>query len=233
MITNQYFIETPEGILLQLTPAGLVPRLFAWGIDFVVRAVIVLAVLLVSLFFGQAGMGVFLVTYFVVTWLYPVIFEVWREGQTIGKRAFNIQVCMDNGMPVGVQASMIRNLLIVADFLPMMFGVGIVSMLFSTNSKRLGDHMAGTIVVYCAKEASVSLQLTVPAVMPPMVLNLEEQRAVLAFAERYEHLPKERANELAQLLSPLCRTDNPTQEILGFAQSIIGSDNLQNKKQGK
>lgn len=230
MITNQYSIETPEGILLQLTPAGIVPRLFAWGVDFVVRAIIVLAVLLASLLFGQAGMGVFLVVYFVVAWLYPVIFEVWREGQTIGKRLFDIQVCMDNGMPVGVQASMIRNLLIVADFLPMMFGVGIISMLFSTNSKRLGDHIAGTLVVYCAKEQSLPLQLTVPALMPPAVLNLDEQRAVLAFAERFDSLPKERADELAQLLKPLCRTNNPTQEILGFAQSIIGGDNAKNKE---
>lgn len=230
MITNQYSIETPEGILLQLTPAGIVPRLFAWGVDFVVRAIIVLAVLLASLLFGQAGMGVFLVAYFVVAWLYPVIFEVWREGQTIGKRLFDIQVCMDNGMPVGVQASMIRNLLIVADFLPIMFGVGIISMLFSANSKRLGDHMAGTIVVYCAKEQSLPLQLTVPALMPPAVLNLDEQRAVLAFAERFDSLPKERADELAQLLKPLCRTNNPTQEILGFAQSIIGDDNAKNKE---
>lgn len=230
MITNQYSIETPEGILLQLTPAGIVPRLFAWGVDFVVRAIIVLAVLLASLLFGQAGMGVFLVVYFVVAWLYPVIFEVWREGQTIGKRLFDIQVCMDNGMPVGVQASMIRNLLIVADFLPMMFGVGIISMLFSTNSKRLGDHIAGTLVVYCAKEQSLPLQPTVPALMPPAVLNLDEQRAVLAFAERFDSLPKERADELAQLLKPLCRTNNPTQEILGFAQSIIGGDNAKNKE---
>lgn len=230
MITNQYSIETPEGILLQLTPAGIVPRLFAWGVDFVVRAIIVLAVLLASLLFGQAGMGVFLVAYFVVAWLYPVIFEVWREGQTIGKRLFDIQVCMDNGMPVGVQASMIRNLLIVADFLPMMFGVGIISMLFSTNSKRLGDHIAGTLVVYCAKEQSLPLQPTVPALMPPAVLNLDEQRAVLAFAERFDSLPKERADELAQLLKPLCRTNNPTQEILGFAQSIIGGDNAKNKE---
>lgn len=230
MITNQYSIETPEGILLQLTPAGIVPRLFAWGVDFVVRAIIVLAVLLASLLFGQAGMGVFLVVYFVVAWLYPVIFEVWREGQTIGKRLFDIQVCMDNGMPVGVQASMIRNLLIVADFLPIMFGVGIISMLFSANSKRLGDHIAGTLVVYCAKEQSLPLQLTVPALMPPTVLNLDEQRAVLAFAERFDSLPKERADELAQLLKPLCRTNNPTQEILGFAQSIIGGDNAKNKE---
>lgn len=225
MITNQYPTETPEGILLLLSPAGIVPRMFAWAIDFVVRAVIVATVLLITMFFAEAGFGVFLVMYFVVTWLYPVIFEVWRDGQTIGKRVFGLQVCMDNGMPIGLQASMIRNLLILADFLPMAFGAGILSMLFSANSKRLGDHVAGTLVVYRAKEQSLSLQLTASAVMPPMVLDLDEQKAVLAFAERLDSLPKERAGELANLLTPLCRTNNRINEVLGFAKAIVG-DNL-------
>lgn len=222
MISNQLPFETPEGILLQLTPAGLVPRICAWGVDFLVRGLIVVVFLVIGAILGRSGFGLFLVVYFVVSWLYPVIFEVWRDGQTIGKRAFGIYVCMDNGMPVGLKASMTRNLLILADFLPMAFASGILSMLFSTGSKRLGDHLAGTLVVYQNNDTSPVLRLSGTPVLPPMVLDVDEQRAVLAFAERFDKLPKERADELAKLLAPLCKTDDPKTEILGFAKAILG-----------
>lgn len=226
MIDNRTQHQTPEGILLTLMPAGLVVRGFAWLVDFLLRFFLCLSLLLVFSFFGEVGYGLSMLAYFFVVWLYPVLFEVLWGGQTIGKRMFNIQVCMDNGMPIGWQASMVRNLLLVADFLPLGFFAGIVSMLFSGNAKRLGDHVAGTMVVYVTDKATDRPMSNEPPVPLPMVLSLEEQQAVLSFAERYEDLPVVRRQELAEILSPLTKDHAPNQvigqAILGYAQTIIG-----------
>lgn len=208
--------------MLTLIPAGVVVRGFAWLVDFLLRFFLCLLLLFVFSFFKEVGYGLSMLAYFFVVWLYPVLFEVLWGGQTIGKRIFKIRVCMDNGMPIGWQASMVRNLLLAADFLPFGFFAGIVSMLFSGNAKRLGDHVAGTMVVYVAQRATDRPMSDEPPVPLPMVLSLEEQQAVLSFAERYEDLPVARRQELAKILSPLTKDQNPSQAILGYAQTIIG-----------
>lgn len=85
---------------------------------------------------------------FLLEWFYPIIFEVYRQGQTPGKKVMAIKVLQDNGIPVGWPTSLIRNLLRAVDFLPMMYGFGVVSMLIARNFRRLGDLAAGTLVVY-------------------------------------------------------------------------------------
>ena len=55
---------------------------------------------------------------FALEWLYPVVFELTPSGATPGKRVFGLRVVMDNGLPVTPAASMTRNLLRAADFLP-------------------------------------------------------------------------------------------------------------------
>ena len=67
---------------------------------------------------------------------------------TPGKKSQGIYVCHDDGTPITLSASMIRNLLRVADFLPFMYLVGVFSVLFNRKSQRIGDMVAGTMVVY-------------------------------------------------------------------------------------
>lgn len=143
---------TPEGLLLTLMPAGLTPRLSAWLIDFLIRAVIIIIVSSISAFFGTAGMGIIAIAYFLITWLYPVYFEVYRRGMTPGKKRQGIYVCHDDGTPISLTSSMTRNLLRVADFLPFGFAAGILTILFTKRSQRLGDIVAGTLVVYEQKD---------------------------------------------------------------------------------
>ena len=77
-----------------------------------------------------------------------MVFELHASGATPGKRVFNLKVVMDNGLPVTPAASMTRNLLRVADFLPFGFGFAIASMLVRRDYKRLGDIAAATLVVH-------------------------------------------------------------------------------------
>ena len=153
----------------------------------------------------------------------PVIFEVWRDGATPGKRSFNLVVLNDNGTPVTFGASLTRNLLRAVDFLPMLYAFGLVSMLFNRDFKRLGDLAAGTIVVYRDKPAVRGKLPDARPVAPQVALTLNEKRAVLDFAERYATLTHERANELAEHAAPLVGdAREPAEVLLGIAHHQRG-----------
>ena len=208
MLDTAYSIETPEGVNLELSTAGLVVRFLAWTIDLLIRvmAYLILAVAFGS--FGDFGTGLFLVALFLIEWLYPVLFEVYKQGQTPGKKAMKIKVLQDDGVPVGWATSLIRNLLRTVDFLPLFYCFGIVSMLLTRDFKRLGDLAAGTVVVY-ANPLSEVVTLPKAKPMPPgKTLRLAEQRAVLNFAERAPGLSQARAEELADIAGVLTQTQS-------------------------
>jgi uncharacterized RDD family membrane protein YckC len=79
-----------------------------------------------------------------------VLFELSPWAATPGKRALGLKVVMDDGLPVTPAASLIRNLLRAADFLPFLYAAGLISMLVRADFKRLGDLAAGHVVVHVA-----------------------------------------------------------------------------------
>src|SRR5688572_24444783 len=150
--------ETPEGILLELRPAGVSARFYAFLIDWLIRLSVLYAAMIVASLMRGPGYAMFLILWFALEWFYPVVFELTRAGSTPGKRVFGLRVVMDNGLPVTPAASITRNLLRVADFLPAMFGFGIVSILLRKDCKRLGDIAASTLVVHDVR-ASPKIEL--------------------------------------------------------------------------
>jgi uncharacterized RDD family membrane protein YckC len=226
MLDTTRKVATPEGIELTLRLAGPVPRAMAWAIDLAIRAGIVLAVMMGALQFGRAGWGVVLLTLFVVEWLLPAWFEAAWRGQTPGKRAMRLAVLNDDGTPVRWPGALTRNLLRAVDFLPFLYGAGLVAMLLGPDFKRLGDLAAGTVVVYLPEKAAAKKDIpAAPAIAPPVALNLEEQRAVLDLAERSPSLTPERIEELAELPAPLVGTlggERAAQRLLGMANYIAG-----------
>jgi uncharacterized RDD family membrane protein YckC len=198
--TRRY--ETPEGIALGLRIAGPVVRSCAWAIDMLIRAGLYLAIAIPFSFLGGLGFGLSLVVFFLIEWFYPVFFEL-RQGATPGKKAMGLEVIQDNGTPVSWSASLLRNLLRAADFLPFLYAAGLASMLLNRNFQRLGDLAAGTLVVYRDKATQRQELPAVLPVHPPQPLTREEQRTLLAFAERTPLLTAERQVELAEILSGL------------------------------
>ena len=86
--------------------------------------------------------------YFVLIWGYYALFEAFRNGQTPGKRVLKIRVIKDNGRQITFFESLARNLLRVIDALPSAYLTGVISILVTKQNKRLGDLVAGTIVVH-------------------------------------------------------------------------------------
>ena len=225
MLDTTRRVATPEGIELTLHLAGPVPRAMAWAIDFAIRVAIVMAVSTAALQLGEAGLGVVLLTAFFVEWLLPAWFEAAWHGQTPGKRAMSLRVLNDDGTPVRWPAALTRNLLRAVDFLPVFYGIGLLAMLANRDFKRLGDLAAGTVVVHDADEAVRGAIPEAASVVPPVALDLEEQRAVLELAERSATLTQERVEELAVLPTPLVGTlhgERAAAQLLGMANYLAG-----------
>jgi uncharacterized RDD family membrane protein YckC len=219
--------ETPEGILLELRPAGLTARFYAFVLDWMLRLVALYFMSIVAALMGGVGTALVTILFFALEWFYPVFFELGRSGASPGKRTFNLKVVLDSGLPITPAASFTRNLLRVADFLPFGFGFAIVSMLLRKDCKRLGDIAAGTLVVHQPRAAAKVAVDMVPPLAPVRALAPRDQAALIALAARAPTLTAERLDELAALAASVSGDagrsgPNVTRRVLGVAQWLIG-----------
>jgi uncharacterized RDD family membrane protein YckC len=219
--------ETPEGILLELRPAGVCARFCAFFIDGIIRLSVMYAAAIALSFFGGIGIAVWVILLFCLEWFYPVVFELLPGGATPGKRVFSLRVVMDNGLPVTAAASMTRNLLRAADFLPFGYGFAAVCMLLRRDCKRLGDLAAGTMVVHQSQRDSFMMPHGADPVVPVLPLAPEDQAALIALAARAPRLTSERLDELAALAAAVSgdegrRGPEVTRRVLGVAHWALG-----------
>ncbi len=229
MIDTHFTVETPESIELHLIPAGPVPRILAYAIDWAIKMGVLIIFAFGTSAFGEVGSGIYLIFYFLLEWFYSVFFEMLNNGMTPGKRQMGIQVVHDDGTPLDWGASVLRNILRAADFFPFAYLFGIISMVTSKQFKRLGDYAAATLVVY-RPEPQKKTQLSEEGTRPvPFLLEIKEQQAILAFAERSEKLSDARQQELGDILQTVLLTPGSAQqsaarvsEIKKIANGIIG-----------
>lgn len=217
-------VETPEGVILLLRPAGVVPRAAAWAIDGVFRFAIFVLFSSVLGALGVAGTGIIFVTMFLLYWFYMVLFECLNHGRTPGKLAMGLRVVSTDALPVSWTASVVRNLLRVADMLPALYAFGLASMLIGRDSRRLGDRVAGTLVVHDRPPRKAGMPRNVEAQRPPFLLTTGEQVTLLSFAERSNYLTEARQMELADLLEPVTGLTGPkaVKRMLAYAGWIAG-----------
>jgi len=233
-LDTRLLAETPEGIAIQLRPAGAVPRGLAYALDFFIRLVVWS---IAAAFLGRIqGMGsaLLLISAFGLEWLYPIVFELLPGAATPGKRALGLQVMMDTGLPVTPSAAVTRNLLRVADFMPFMFAFGLLAMLLRHDFKRLGDIVAGTLVVHVEQVRLAGALPEAEPLAPRVPLTRAQQVAVLHLAGRARRLTAERLDELAALAeSALPPPDHapggtspaplrPGRRLLAVAQWLMG-----------
>ena len=161
-------IDTPENVTFSYEVSGIGSRFLAALVDTfllgLLQGIVIGTVLLIlsqlgsgnssnsSTDFGsQAGWWIFGILAFVsflFFWGYYIFFEIFWNGQTPGKRWIGLRVIRLDGTPVGVSEVVIRNLVRTLDLLPTAYGVGVITMFINSNSCRLGDLAAGTVVVH-------------------------------------------------------------------------------------
>lgn len=224
LIDTDCSVETPEGINFNSTIAGTVPRALAYVIDFSWRLLIYILLAIVSAFIGNVGWGFFLIFSFLLEWFYPVYFEVFRNGQTPGKKSMGIKVVNDDFTPVRWNTSIIRNLLRSADFFPVLYLFGIISITCSKKFQRLGDMAAGTLVIYSAAERKQEIASDVKPVLPAAPLTLDERQAIADFTDRTDVISEPRQIELTDILTPLTNSTGKSglMKVLGIGAWIRG-----------
>lgn len=140
-------IATPEGVRIELVLAGLGSRFTAALIDLVLKAVLLLAVFLVSAILGEIGAAIASVALLVIYLGYDIAFEVLAGGRTPGKRRTGLRVLRADGRSVDLLSSAIRNVVRLVDGLVLAYLPGMVSILVTRRNQRLGDLAGSTIVV--------------------------------------------------------------------------------------
>ena len=130
-----------------------------------------------------------------------------------------IKVLNGDGTPIGWQSSMIRNFLIIVDI----YFFGFMSCLIDRRFRRLGDLAGDTIVVY-EKDLLKSKLPDAKPEHPPVSLTVEEQKAVIAFAERYKMLSDSRKVELAEILSGIHeqKKSKAVKQVIRYAAALSG-----------
>ena len=217
-------IETPEGISLRLRAAGALPRAQAWTVDLLLRLAVLFVAMIPLSLFGKGGNGLAMLLMFALLWAYSVVCEVWMGGQTLGKRALGLRVVNADGTPVTWLPSVVRNLLRVVDALPGVYGVGLASTLIDPHARRLGDIVAGTMVIHVADLPAGQEIPALTALPLPLVLASDEQAALVEFAERAGQLTVQRQEELANLLTPLTgqRDTGAIRQLVAHANWLLG-----------
>lgn len=222
-LDTTYTVNTPEGIALQLSPAGPIPRLLAWLLDLLLRSGISLLIIMALAFLGKLGLGIAMIMLFLLEWFYPVYFELRHQGQTPGKKMLQIYVAQTDASPVTPSASIVRNLLRVVDFLPFLYGFGFMSMLLNQRFQRLGDLAANTVVLHKTIAQNHTQSPDTDPIYPDVTLTLAEQQAIMLFAQRSHTLTTARQAELAELTGALVANQpHATQYLHGIANWLLG-----------
>ncbi len=212
-------IETPEHVRFRHRLAGPSRRAIAYLVDLVIRGIVLVLFLLLGLLGGLAheasdghlSRGVLFLLLFAMDWGYFVFWELVWSGQSPGKRLLGLRVVTGEGHPLTFVQSVLRNLVRGADALPVGYAIGAVVMARDARFRRLGDLVAGTMVV-----AEDSAAIVEPlALHPPpsaedlrglparLPLSGEELDAIEAFLRRAARLHPARQAELASYVSPI------------------------------
>lgn len=158
-------VRTPEAIAFYYELAGLGSRFLALCVDSIIQVIVLIAIFALAIAstrgvsaiagslhlsgksLGSALIATIVLGFFLLFYGYFIAFEMLWNGQTPGKRLLGIRVVRDGGYPVELGGSLIRNLVRIGEFAVGFYCLSAITMVLSSENKRLGDYAAGTIVV--------------------------------------------------------------------------------------
>jgi uncharacterized RDD family membrane protein YckC len=187
-IRDQLNIDTPELVAIEMPLAGIGSRFIAilvdyliWGAAFFLLIALAAIVIPAVRVFGEVSanwaVGIFFLIVFLLQWGYFALFEAFGNGRTPGKRVARIRVIHQSGRGISFFESLARNLVRFVDYLPGFYAVGVVAIFVSRRHQRLGDMVAGTLVVRDREieppqwSGSTSRTITAPVFAPSADAN--------------------------------------------------------------
>src|SRR5271168_2079460 len=193
--------------------------------------------------FQGLAIAIFLITEFTISTGYFIFWEMVTGGRSPGKLLVGLRVVRRNGLPIDLRSSVIRNLMRAVDMLPAQYLFGLTSILLSSSGERLGDHVAGTIVLRLDRPET-SAEIPRPEHSGALILTRaqlakigpREMRLIRAVLRRSSTLEESRRHallaEAAEAmrvrldLVELAESDNVTflNNLLVSAERFAGSD---------
>lgn len=232
-------VATPEHVAFRYRIAGPFQRLIAYGLDLLVRVGIYSVVVMLVGYFaaslGQFGQGVsgiwfgwLILFWFVLSWFYGAVLETYMNGQTLGKRWTGLRVMSVDGCAIDGGQAVLRNLLRAADLLPLLAlgssvdepgllvplgTVGLFCAACTRRFQRLGDWVAGTMVVHeervelpqVAWADDTDVQYCLLLIPEDLRVTRTLVRALASYVARRNELSPERRNELAEHLAKVLK----------------------------
>ena len=216
MYQERVGIKTPEFVSLQFQLAGLGSRAAAFIIDQLILMIGNISILigLIILFTGGSDLwafeavnsvllGLAIAGIFIINSGYFIAFEYFSGGRTIGKRIIGIRAIQENGHSLTLLSSFIRNFLRIVDSLPTGYFLGIIMIFFHSKHKRIGDLVAGTIVVHERKAKRMNKLSSIEKEIAKKGLTKDdlviEESALKSIGQKDWNLLKTYSNRFVQL----------------------------------
>ncbi len=226
-------ITTPEHVEVRLEPAGAGSRFLAITIDSLVTyGTPILFFQLIVPFLSLAFAFALAITFsFALHLGWHVYFETRRGGRTPGKRVLGLRVVDARGLPISLHQSVVRNIVRTLDAAPAFYGVAAITSLLDGSRRRLGDLVAGTLVIRESRPLAYRPQLAggrrYNSLRTPRVLrlirhriSLEERELLLALCLRSEKMSPEGRYDLMEEVANVYR------EKLGVEEEEISGENF-------
>lgn len=214
-LDDRLTIETPEGVSIDVTLAGLGSRFGAAAVDLAIQGVLLLVLILALTLAGSAlsddlsvflmGIGALLIAIVVIG--YYLVFEALNGGRTPGKAAFGLRVATVDGTALSLSAVTLRTLMRLIDFLPAAYAIGAIAVVVSGRNQRLGDLVANTVVIRVRTPSPApSAEVSMPAHgWDASTVSQEEVALIRRFVERRAMLTPEARSRLAADLATRLR----------------------------
>ena len=201
-------IITPEAVVLELETAGVASRVFSGLIDGAIQVVLYVVLVLVVLLAlspgggngvdSDVGAAVAGLALFLVVFLYPLVSEMVGRGRTIGKLAMGLRVVTIEGAPIRFRHAALRAMGGLVDkWVPPGGLVGTFFVLGTPNRQRIGDLLAGTLVIRDPNRTALPVGIWFPvpigyeayaASIDPTAFTVDQYTVVRSFLMRSREL---------------------------------------------
>jgi len=216
-VEHELILLSPEKTVIGYRLAGIGARAGAQVLDLVFVLLIVLICDFVGTFAGlqENVLAGFVGLCFTLTFfLYFILQEGLWNGLTLGKKICGLRVRMADGTPITVFAAITRNLIRIGDFLPSLYFAGLLAVISNPKSQRLGDLVAGTVVIlekrpeglYAPAPHSAGTHYYEDAVGNLKGMTIEEYLTLRRLCDRMPELPpKIQERMLVEIWIPIAR----------------------------
>lgn len=219
-------IVTPEAVVLELETAGVASRALAGIVDLAIQLGLIVVLSIVANLAGvveTSGRTVAAIVIAISLMGYPVLLESLWRGQTVGKRALGLRAITIEGAPVRLRHVMLRMMGGLVDrFLPPVGLTGVLFVLGTARHQRVGDLLAGTIVIRDPSRTILPTAVWFPvppgmeqyaATIDPTAMTDAQYTVIRSFLMHNRELtPDARyalAGDLAQRVAAVLRHDGP------------------------